>query len=135
MIRFLVSVAVWLASSAIGLLAAHVLLDGVSVDALSFVLVAALFAAVQAVLAPFVATVARRYAPALLGGVGLLTTFVALLGTSLLSDGLRIVGVGSWVYASLLVWVVTMLATLLLPLLLAGRAVARRRTAAAQRSA
>ena len=46
-----------------------------------------------------------------LGAVGLASTFVALLPTKLISSGLAIKGVGTWIHATLIVWVVTMLAT------------------------
>ena len=46
-----------------------------------------------------------------LGAVGLASTFVALLLTNLISSGLAIKEVGTWILATLIVWVVTMLAT------------------------
>ena len=46
-----------------------------------------------------------------LGAVGLASTFVALPLTNLISSGLAIKGVGTWILATLIVWVVTMLAT------------------------
>jgi Mycobacterial 4 TMS phage holin, superfamily IV len=117
MIRFLLSAVVFLGSAAIGLLVADLALDDMSVDGTSFVIVVVLFAALQAVLQPFVAKMARQYAPPLLGGIGLLSTFVALLITSLISDGLQISGADTWIFASLIIWIATMIATLLLPLI------------------
>jgi NhaP-type Na+/H+ or K+/H+ antiporter len=64
----------------------------------------------------------RRYAPAFLGGIGLVSTFVALLLANLLTDGLQISGAVTWVLATLVVWLVTALGTLLLPLLLLKKA-------------
>lgn len=125
MTRFLISVLVWVTSSAVGLLVAQGVLGDMTVDALSFVFVAVLFAAVQALLAPFLTKMTTRYAPALVGGVGLFTTFLALVVTATVSDGLRIRGFDTWVYASLIIWLVTMLATLLLPLI--ARHLVRRR--------
>ena len=116
-IRFLLSAAVFLGSAAIGLLVADLVLDDMSVDGTSFVIVVVVFAALQAVLQPFIAKMARQYAPPLLGGIGLVTTFVALVITALVSDGLQISGVDTWIFASLIVWIATMIATLLLPLL------------------
>ena len=118
MIRMLVRAGVLLVSAAIGLLVAKLTLDDMSITASSFVLVVVLFTVLQSVLAPFLAKVAARNAPALLGGIGLVTTFVSLLVTSVVSDGLTISGASTWVLASLIVWLVTMLATLLLPLIL-----------------
>ncbi|MCE0487804.1 phage holin family protein [Ornithinimicrobium sediminis] len=121
MVRLLLSAALFLASAAIGLGAALLLVDEMSVDLTSFIFVVVIFAVLQSVLAPFMARVAARNAPALLGGVGLITTVVSLLITTQVSDGLTIDGgIGPWLLASLVVWLVTMLATLLLPFLLAA---------------
>lgn len=70
-------------------------------------------------MSPVVDKLARRYAEPLLGGVGLISTFIALLVATLLSGGLRIHGVSTWIAATLIVWLVTALATLVVPRLLA----------------
>jgi hypothetical protein len=80
--------------------------------------VVVVFAELQAVLLPFMASVARRNAPVLLGGIGLVTTFVALLVTDLVSDGLSISGVWDWILAALIVWIATMIATIAVPFIL-----------------
>jgi uncharacterized membrane protein YvlD (DUF360 family) len=126
-IRFLISAAIFLASAAVGLLVANAALDDMSVDATSFIIVVVVFAALQGVLQPFIAKMARQYAPPLLGGIGLVTTFVSLLVTSLVTDGLQISGFDTWVFAALIVWIVTMIATLLLPLIFVKRRVSERR--------
>lgn len=118
MIRFLVRSAIFLASSAIGLLVAKLTLDGMSIDASSFIAVVVVFAVLQSVLAPFFAKMTARNAPAVLGATGLISTFVALLVTDIVSDGLTITGVDTWLLATLIVWITTMLATLFLPILL-----------------
>lgn len=131
MIRFLVRAGIFLGSAAVGLLVASLLVDQMSISAASFLVVVVIFAALQSVLAPFLAKTTARNAPALLGAVGLLSTFLALLITTVVSDGLSISGASSWLVASLIVWLVTMLATLLLPWLLvkAGVQQARQRRA------
>ncbi len=75
------------------------------------------------------AAIAWSTAPALLGGVGLLSTFVALAITTAVASGMSITGLDTWVFATLIVWITTMLATLLLPLLVGKRVVDRRRDA------
>lgn len=128
MIRMLVSALLFFASAAVGLLAANAILDDVTItSAVAFFLVVLIFGIVQAVLAPFVFKVTRRNAPALVGGVGLFTTFAALLLTTLVNDGLVIDGAVTWFWATLVVWLVTMLASLLLPLIVLKKAVANRR--------
>ncbi|MCV7153007.1 phage holin family protein [Mycolicibacterium pyrenivorans] len=117
MIRFLLRVAVFLGSAAIGLLAAGWLVPGVSLSAWGFVTAVVIFTVAQALLSPFFLKMASRYASAFLGGIGLVSTFVALLLASLLSNGLSIRGIGSWIGATVVVWLVTAVATVVLPLL------------------
>ncbi|QTE29551.1 phage holin family protein [Pengzhenrongella sicca] len=126
MIRFLLGLAVWLVSAAAGLLVATYLLDGMNLTTSGFVTVVVVFAAAQSILAPFVAMLAKRYAPPVLGGIGLVTTVVALLITSFVTDGLTIDGFDTWVFASLIVWITTMIATLLLPVIVVKRVLDKR---------
>lgn len=118
MVRLLLRALIFLASAALGLLVASAVLDGFTVAASGFVVTVVVFAVAQSVLAPFVFKMSSRYAPAFLGGIGLVSTFVALLLAHLLTDGLTISGVSTWVLAAVLVWVVTALATFALPLVL-----------------
>jgi hypothetical protein len=62
----------------------------------------------QGILTPFIFNLARRYASAILGGIGLISTFLALWIATLFPGGLTIRGIG-WVLAPLLVWTVTAL--------------------------
>jgi len=122
MIRLLLRGVVFLGSAALGLWVASLLLDGVTVQWSGYLVAVLIFAVAQSVLAPWVFKMTRRYAPAFLGGIGLVSTFVALLLANLLTDGLRISGAVTWVLATLVVWLVTALGTLLLPLLLLKKA-------------
>lgn len=117
MIRFLLRTAVFLGSAAIGLLVAAWLVPGVSVRPAGFVVAVVIFAAAQAILSPFFLKMASRYASAFIGGIGLVSTLAALLLASVFTHGLSIRGIGSWVAATVVVWLVTALATLLLPML------------------
>ncbi len=127
MIRLLINTAIFLASSAVGLLVAALVLDDMSIDFGSFIIVVVIFSIIQAVLSPFLLKTVNRNAPALLGGVGLLSTYVALLVTSLISSGLIINGLSTWVFTCLIVWLATMLATLLIPLIFVKKVVQERR--------
>lgn len=118
MIRFLLRVAIFLGSSAIGLLVAGWLVPGVSLSVLGFLAAVVIFTVAQGILSPFFLKMASRYASAFLGGIGLVSTFVALLLASLLSNGLSIRGIGSWISATVVVWLVTALATVVLPALM-----------------
>jgi hypothetical protein len=65
-----------------------------------------------------VAKLTKRFAPALLSGFGLISTLVALWIATLVPGGLAISGLRTWILATMVVWVVTSLASLLLPLLI-----------------
>ncbi|MGV9710275.1 hypothetical protein ACWDTI_06380 [Gordonia sp. NPDC003424] len=119
MIRILIRTLVFLLSAAIGILVATALLDKMTVHWAGFILAVIVFAAAQLILGPFITKFVHRNAEAFLGGVGLVTTFVALLLATLLgSDGISISGAGTWVAATVIVWVVTAAATLIVPWLL-----------------
>lgn len=90
-----------------------------------FIAAVVIFTLAQAILSPFFMKMANRYASAFLGGVGLISTLAALILASLLSNGLRITGIGSWIAATFVVWLVTALATVLLPMVLLKKKVAR----------
>ncbi|WP_029108640.1 phage holin family protein [Mycobacterium sp. URHD0025] len=124
MIRFLLRIAIFLGSSAIGLLVAAWLVPGVSVSAWGFITAVVIFAVAQGILSPFFLKMASRYASAFLGGIGLVSTLVALVLASVLTHGLSIRGVGSWIAATVVVWVVTAVATVVLPALLLKKKVA-----------
>ena len=88
-----------------------------SVSASGFIVAVVLFALAQAILSPFILKMASRYAAAFLGGIGLVSTLVSLILASIFTDGLRIESLGSWVWATVVVWLVTAVATMLLPLI------------------
>ncbi len=118
MIAFLIRAAIFVVAAALGLLVAAALFDDVEVTAGGFVVTVLVFAILQSVLTPWIASMAQKYARAFMGGVGLVSTFVALLVASLVGDALTIRGVSGWVLATLVVWLVTALATVLLPVVL-----------------
>lgn len=133
MTRALVRAAIFLGSAALGLWIASIVVPDMSVGWRSFIVVVVVFALLQLALTPMVTALAERNASAIVGAAGLISTVVALLVTSWLLDGLTIDGgVGSWVYAAVVVWLVTMVAALLLPMLFRrGDREARGRRAAA----
>lgn len=91
------------------------LLPDMSVTTAGILTAVVVFAIAQSVLAPFLAKIAASNAPAFLGGIGLVSTFVALVIASVFG-GLHISGWRTLVLATMVVWLVTALATLLLPL-------------------
>jgi putative membrane protein len=126
MIRMLISAVVHLAANAVGLLVAATLLDGMSVSAGAFAIAVVIFTVVEMVVGPMIRQAAMRNANALLGATALVVTFVGLVVTSLVSDGLRIEGIETWALATVIVWLAALLATLLLPVLFVKKKVAER---------
>lgn len=117
MIRFLLRIAVFLGSSAIGLLVASLVVPGVTLRPWGFLTAVVIFTVAQGILSPFFLKMASRYASAFLGGIGLVSTLAALILSSLFSSGISIRGIWSWVAATVVVWLVTAVATLVLPML------------------
>ena len=121
MIRFLLNVAISIVSAAVVLLVARAVVDGVTMHAAGFVIAVLVFTAAQALLAPFVFNMARKYASAVLGGIGLVSTFLALFVATLFPNGLQINGLTAWVITPLVVWIITALGTWILGIFIIKR--------------
>jgi hypothetical protein len=110
---------IFLVSAALGLIVADLILEGFYLhwnDWWGILLAVVIFAVLQSVLAPWLLKITRRHAHALIGGIGLLSTFVALLIAVLIpAAGIGIDGPVAWIIGTLIVWLVTALATWLLP--------------------
>jgi uncharacterized membrane protein YvlD (DUF360 family) len=115
MIRFFFNVIVHVIAAAVGLIVAATILDDMALDVDGFLIAVLIFAVVDAIIQPLIIKVAWKYSPALTGSSALLATFVALIVTTIVSDGLRIDGAWTWVIATVIVWVAAMLAGLILP--------------------
>jgi hypothetical protein len=124
MVRLLIRIAIFLVAAALGLIVAAWLLPGFGLTAEGFLITIVVFAVVQGVLSPFIAKVAATHARAFLGGVGIVSTYVALLIASLFAGGLVISGWQTWILATMVVWLVTSLATFLLPMIFLKQKVA-----------
>lgn len=132
-ITFLLRALIFLISAAVGLIAADLILPGFHIDWSDwwgFLLAIVIFAVLQSVLTPWVMKMTRRHAPAFLGGIGIVSTFVALLVVVLIPGaGLGISDPLTWVLAPIIVWLITALATFFLPALFLKKKVADRRAA------
>ena len=116
MIRFLLSTVAYLIANAVGLLIAVVLLPGFVINPLSFVVAVAIFSLVQTILGPLITKISFKSFPQLMGGIALVTIFVGLLVTEIIMDGMQIGGISNWLAATLLVWLGSLTASILLPL-------------------
>lgn len=126
MLRFLAQSLLTILGNAIGLLIASLILPDFRITGFGFLMSVLFFTIAQIILAPFVLKMAIRYAPALRGGIALVTTFAVLALTSIFTSGLRISGVATWIAAPLVVWLATVLMGILLPLVLFKKTLARR---------
>ena len=119
MLTFVIRALIFVVSAFLGLLAADLLVPGFTLhwsDWWGVVLAVVIFAVLQSVLAPWFVRLTRRHANALIGGVGLLSTFVALLIAVVIpAAGIGIHGPLAWLLGTLVVWLVTALASWLLP--------------------
>ena len=119
MISFLIRAAIFLVSAFVGLVVADLLLEGFSLywdDWWGILLAVVIFAVLQSILAPWLLSVVRRHANALIGGIGLFSTFIALLVAVLIpAAGIGIDGPVAWIVGTLIVWLVTALAAWLVP--------------------
>jgi uncharacterized membrane protein YvlD (DUF360 family) len=116
-IRLLVRVAVAVAANAIGLIVAAALLDGVHLNGAAFVVAVVIFTVVFALMHPFLLVQMRRGRGLAFVGAALLATLIALIVADLLSDGLTIEGVGTWIAATVIIWLAALLAAFILPFL------------------
>lgn len=118
MVRLFFRMLISLAASAIGLIVAAAVLDGMTISGTAFIVAVVIFTVTAALMNPFLQKMALKNSQALLGATSLLSTLVALIVTHLVSSGLSISGFDTWVFASLIVWLVSLAASILLPLLL-----------------
>lgn len=135
MIRFLLSLAISIVSAAVAMLVTAAVVEGVTLHAAGFVVAVVVFSAAQGLLSPFVFNLARKYASAVLGGIGLVSTFLALFVATLFPNGLQISGVTAWVLSTLIVWLITALGTWILGIVIIKRWWERRQLAKASAQA
>jgi len=117
----LIRVGLALAGNALGLLITALILDKMSVSGAAFVIAVVVFTLLMLVLDPLVSRLAEKYADYLSGGSALVSTALALIITHWISDGLSISGAGTWILATVLVWLVTAIVGVLLARLVLKR--------------
>ena len=105
--RFLIRIGVTLASAAIGLGVAVLLVPGFKVQLGAFVFAVITFTIVQALLAPLVSRLIGKHVPALEGGVGIISTLVSLLVVALVPGGVSANRSSTWLIAAVIVWLFT----------------------------
>jgi uncharacterized membrane protein YvlD (DUF360 family) len=114
-----------LLANTLGLLIAWAVLPRFHIDLTSFIVAVVIFTVVETLVQPLLRQMAINSARALQGSVALITTFVGLIVTDLLTSGLHIEGVSTWLFATVIVWLATLLAELVLPLFVLRRTLDR----------
>lgn len=109
MVRFLIRVAVFVGSAALGLFLASLLIPGFHVHLAGFLVAILVFAIAQALIEWLVERIFHRSSPTVAGIAGLLSTFLALWIATLFTDGLSFDDVGAWILAAVVVWLTTAL--------------------------
>src|SRR5690242_17112616 len=103
MVRTLIKIALTILGNAIGLLVVWLLLDDVHIEFSGFIIALLIFTVAELVLEPLIEKLISEHAEKLRFVTSLVTTFLALLITDVVSDGLDIEGVGTWVLATVIV--------------------------------
>ncbi|MGB4768255.1 MAG: hypothetical protein WBP22_03265 [Candidatus Saccharimonas sp.] len=125
MVRLVLQLFLAVLGNACGLLIAAAVLPDFRVSALGFVASVIFFTVAQTILGPFVLKLSIKYAPAFRGGIALITTLVSLLLTSIFTSGLSLGSVTTWIVAPLIVWLATVIASIVLPLVLFKKALGK----------
>ncbi len=116
MTRRLKSILALLVGNAIGLLLAAILLPEFAIQPISFIVVVIVFTLVQWIAEPLILKLGEKRAPAIKGGIALIVTFVGLLLTDLITNGLTVGGISNLLAATLLVWLGALIASIVLPI-------------------
>ena len=116
MMRLLLSTLATIIANAVGLLLAAMLLTGFTIDAVSFIVVLLVFTGVLILTGPLMTKVAVTSVPQLRGSVALVTVFLGLKVTEWLMPGFDMGGLSNWLAATLLVWLGSLVAEILLPI-------------------
>jgi putative membrane protein len=119
MLLLIARIVIELLANSIGLAIAYwILQPDLTIDLIGFVIVVAIFSTVRFILAPLMMKLSFLYVRVLMGGCALVTIFLALLVTTFISSHLTITGATTWVFATLIVWLCGVVASLLLPLII-----------------
>lgn len=95
-------------ANAITLGIAAALFDKVEINAVTFIVAVLIFTLAAVLIKPLAERLAGEYASGVTWLAGLATTYLALLVTDILSDGLEIEGAGTWIMATVIVWIGTL---------------------------
>ena len=118
MLRLLASTCLYVLGNAIGILVAAKLLSGFTIDLWSVIVVALVFTVIVVVMTPLLVKISIQHVPQMSGGVALVAILVGLFITKMFCGGLTITGLTTWILAPLIIWLISLVAGLVLPLFL-----------------
>lgn len=118
MIRFIAQSVLTVIGNAVGLLVAALVVQGFHINGFGFFISVVFFTISQIILAPFILKLAIKHAPAFRGGIALVTTFAVLILTTLFTNGLSIDGLVGWIIAPMVIWLISVLAGIFLPMVI-----------------
>lgn len=116
MVRLTLRVLVQLIANGVGLIVAAAILDDMNIEADGFLIAVGLFTVVNVLALPLIQKQAITQSSALMGSTALVATLIALIVTVLVSDGLTIDGLTTWLLATVIVWGASLVAVFILPL-------------------
>jgi uncharacterized membrane protein YvlD (DUF360 family) len=103
-VRWLIRIGLSLGANAVALAIAAIVLKQFEITGASFVVSVVIFSIASLILRPLVVWGVMKLVRPLLGVVGLISTWVILLVTDIVSDGIQIEGIGTWIAATVIVW-------------------------------
>jgi hypothetical protein len=116
MIRLALRALVQLIANAVGLIVAAAVLDEMTLEADGFLIAVGVFTLVNVLALPLIQKQALTQSSALMGSTALVATLIALIVTVIVSDGLTIDGLTTWLLATVIIWGASLLAVFILPL-------------------
>lgn len=128
MMRMLAVTILTIVGNALGIWIASLLVPGFTLAARGFTTTVLFFTVAQIILAPLILKISIKHLPALRGGIQLVTIFVVLALTVWFTQALAIRGVSAWVVSPLIIWIVTLAAGVLLPMVLFKKTLQRVRS-------
>ena len=115
MIRHVAVAVVALLANAIALIVIAWLLDGMTLEVRGLLIEVAIFTCVMVLIEALVRRLTPIQGGAFLGGSALLSTVIALVVTTLVTDGLQLSGASTWFLAIVLMWGFPVIVRLILP--------------------
>ena len=114
--EFLKSVVVLVIANAVAIaLAALLMGPGFRLSLGYFFVAVLIFTVIEALARPVLKRMSAKWLPQLMGGLSLFAVFVGLMGTQLILPGKAISGVNNWLFATLLVWIISLIVQIFLP--------------------